>query len=77
MATDRERIAAIERDTISIKEKLETFVTVDRYKPVERLVFGIVALALTGIVAAGLGSLFKMSAAQNAHAEEPPFAGMP
>lgn len=51
-ATVLERIARIE-------EKIESMVTLDRFKPVERLVYGAVALALTALVTFGAGTFYR------------------
>ena len=43
-------LAAIRKDLAAIDARLGRSVSMDRYNPVERLVYGLVAVALVGIV---------------------------
>lgn len=52
MADDRERIVRLEANQETIFQRLKHFVTLDRYQPVERIVYGIAALVLASVGAA-------------------------
>lgn len=52
-------IEVIKSKITRIGEDLKTFVTLDRFNPIEKIVWALVVLVLTSIVGAGLSLILK------------------
>ena len=53
------RVSVAETKISSIKEKIKTFVTLDRFNPVEKIVWTITLLLVTSVIGAGLALVLK------------------
>jgi thiosulfate reductase cytochrome b subunit len=50
-----EKLAAVERDVIEVRARHNDFVSLTRFNPVERVVYGLIALVLIAFVGALTG----------------------
>lgn len=55
----RERIRDIKEDMLGIKSKFSNYVTLDRFNPIEKIVWTLSLLALTSIVGAVIAQVYK------------------
>ena len=57
--TNTTRIAILETIATNMKEKVKTFVTIDRFNPIEKIVWVTTVLIITSVVGAGLTLVLK------------------
>ena len=57
--TNTTRIAVLETIVEFLKEKVKTFVTEDRFKPVERLYYAVITAIVLTLLGAGLALVMK------------------
>jgi len=57
--TNTTRIAVLETTAIVIKDKIKCFVTIDRFNPIEKIVWGLSMAVLLSVVGAGLALILR------------------
>lgn len=57
--TKDERLAAVEAAHEALEKQVNDCVTLDRFRPVERIVYGVVGLVLIAVASLALGALFR------------------